>query len=166
MYTTIQDFITDWKEESANTLKVLSNITDEVKSIKEHENIRSIERLAWHITQTLSELPKSCGLIDVDPLGDKDMPSGVAEIANIYAQQSNNLVEIVKNKWKDKDLTNKIEVYGEVWEARKILSILIKHEIHHRGQMTVIMRLLNLPVPGVYGPSKEEWSNYGAEAQE
>jgi uncharacterized damage-inducible protein DinB len=166
MYSKIKDFITDWNEESANTLRVFSGIPNEVKSVKDHENIRSLERLAWHITQTVSEMPKSCGITDVDPLANKDVPTEFEEIVDLYSKHSKNLIEIVKEKWNDDDLTKKLEIYGEVWEARKILAVLIKHEIHHRAQMTVIMRLLNLSVPGVYGPSKEEWSKYGAEAQE
>jgi uncharacterized damage-inducible protein DinB len=59
-----------------------------------------------------------------------------------------------------------MKIYGQEWEGRKILSILVKHQIHHRAQMTVLMRLLNLKVPGLYGPAKEEWSQYGMEAQE
>jgi len=166
MYSKIEDFIADWKEESANTLKVLSAIPDEVKSVKDYKNIRSLERLAWHITQTITEMPKSCKLTDVDPLANKDVPADFKEIVDLYDKHSKNLIEIVKKKWKDNDLSKKIEVYGEVWEARKILSVIIKHEIHHRAQLTIIMRLLDLPVPGIYGPSKEEWTKYGAEAQE
>ena len=34
--------------------------------------------------------------------------------------------------------------------------VMLHHEIHHRGQMTVLMRQAGLPVPGVYGPAKDE----------
>lgn len=55
-------------------------------------------------------------------------------------------------KWTDSDLTKKIEMYGKQWEKRKILSVLVKHQTHHRGQMTILMRLQNIEVPGTYGP--------------
>lgn len=45
-----------------------------------------------------------------------------------------------------------------------LLSLFIKHLIHHRGQMTVLMRQAGLKVPGVYGPSKEKWSQMGMDA--
>jgi uncharacterized damage-inducible protein DinB len=166
MYSKIQDFVADWEEESANTLKMLSNIPEEVKSLKDHENVRSLERLAWHMTQTMTEMPKSCGMTDLDPLADMKVPETFKKIVDLYSKHSKNLTELLKEKFKDEDLPKKIKIYGEEWETRKILAVLIKHEIHHRGQMTVIMRLLDLSVPGVYGPSKEEWSKYGAEAQE
>jgi uncharacterized damage-inducible protein DinB len=46
------------------------------------------------------------------------------------------------------------------------LQALISHEIHHRGQMTVLMRQAGLKVPGIYGPAREEWAAYGMPAQE
>jgi uncharacterized damage-inducible protein DinB len=34
--------------------------------------------------------------------------------------------------------------------------MIMNHLIHHRGQLTVYLRLLNVPVPGLYGPSADE----------
>ena len=76
------------------------------------------------------------------------------------------MVKSIQTKWTDTDLMEGIEVYGQQWERRKILSVLVLHQTHHRGQITVLMRLEQLPVPGIYGPSKEEWSKYGMEAME
>ena len=41
------------------------------------------------------------------------------------------------------------------------LQVLVVHQAHHRGQMTVLMRQAGLEVPGVYGPSRQEWAAYG-----
>ena len=49
-------------------------------------------------------------------------------------------------------------MYGEKWRERKTLGVLVTHQIHHRAQLTVVMRLAGLKVPGVYGPAKEEWA--------
>jgi len=37
------------------------------------------------------------------------------------------------------------------------------HELHHRGQLTVLMRQAGLVVPGIFGPAQEEWTRYGME---
>jgi uncharacterized damage-inducible protein DinB len=42
-----------------------------------------------------------------------------------------------------------------------VLSIVLSHQTHHRGQMTVLMRQAGVPVPGMYGPSREEWEAMG-----
>jgi hypothetical protein len=41
--------------------------------------------------------------------------------------------------------------------------LLIKHIVHHRGQINVLMRLTGLKPFGVYGPPKEDWINLGVE---
>jgi len=166
MYLKINDFIEDWKVESESTIKIYSNISDEVMSNKDHENIRSLEKLAWHITQTLTELPKSCGITENDALENMEIPKSISEIISLYKLHSAKLIEVIQNKWTDNDLTKELKVYGQEWEARNILSMLVKHQIHHRAQMTVLMRMYDVKVPGIYGPSKEEWTQYGMDAQD
>jgi uncharacterized damage-inducible protein DinB len=56
-------------------------------------------------------------------------------------------------------------MYGEQWPRGTMLNALIAHQTHHRGQMTVLMRQAGVPVPGMYGPSKEEWAAMGMPAQ-
>ena len=45
-------------------------------------------------------------------------------------------------------------MYEEKWKRGMTLAIIISHQIHHRAQLTVVMRLNGLKVPGVYGPCK------------
>jgi uncharacterized damage-inducible protein DinB len=57
-------------------------------------------------------------------------------------------------------------MYGQEWPRRLVLSGLMHHESHHRGQMTVLMRQAGLKVPGVFGPAREEWAAYGMPTQD
>jgi len=166
MYRKIEDFIADWNSEVSATLKIFSNISEESKSNKAGENIRTLERLAWHITQTLTEMPARAGIIDHDILENVAIPATLSDIISLYKQHSEELTKLLQEKWSNVDLTEEIEVYGQKWERRKVLSVLVLHQTHHRGQMTTLMRLEKLPVPGIYGPSKEEWSKFGMEAME
>jgi uncharacterized damage-inducible protein DinB len=49
---------------------------------------------------------------------------------------------------------------GKVWFERPKVAVLrdmtLSHLIHHRGQLTVYLRLMNVPVPGAYGPTADE----------
>ena len=166
MYRKIEDFIEDWKAESEATIKVFTNISEEAKSEKRGEHIRSLERLAWHITQTLTEMPARAGILASDELEDKPIPATMKEIISTYSKFSSKLSDLIGEKWTDEGLIEKINVYGEPWERRKVLSVLVLHQVHHRGQMTTLMRMEGLPVPGIYGPSKEEWAKYGMKAME
>jgi len=166
MYRKIEDFIEDWKAEESATLKIFGSIPDSAKSKKASEHLRSLERLAWHITQTLTEMPSRAGIVEKDILEHDSIPPSFAEIISTYKKYSNELMENLQKKWTDDGLTDTVEMYGQQWEKRKILSVMVLHQVHHRGQMTALMRVLGLKVPGIYGPSKEEWGTYGMPAME
>ncbi len=166
MYRKIADFVADWKAEEGSTLKIFSKVSNEKISVKLSDNIRSLGQLAWHITQTLTEMPHKAGIIKEDYLEHEPLPVTFEEINSHYKKYSKKLIESLQKNWKDTDLTKVIELYGEKWEKRKVLSALINHQIHHRAQMTVLMRLQNMEVPGIYGPAKEEWLKFGMQPPE
>jgi uncharacterized damage-inducible protein DinB len=166
MYRIIEDFIIDWQVEENFTISIFSKLNDEILSNKVSPKIRSLGRLAWHITQTLTEMPFKAGIIDTDYLENTKIPSNINEIIDTYQKNSINLIDNLRNSWIDSDLMKIIEVYGQQWEKRKILSALINHQIHHRAQMTILMRLQNIEVPGIYGPSREEWKKFGMNPHE
>ncbi len=97
---------------------------------------------------------------------DTPLPSAVKEITDEYKRSSEGMLNAVKKEWKDESLLEEVNLYGQNWKKGKVLSVLVNHQTHHRGQLTVIMRLAGLKVPGVYGPAKEEWANMGMETQE
>lgn len=166
MYRSIDDFLKDWKNEEAFTLKIFEMITEQAKSSKVFGTVRSLERLAWHLTQTITEMGHRAGLLAEDMLEHQSLPGTMQEIADQYKASAELLCKSVKLKWTDSALGDKVPMYGEDWPKGQVLRVLIAHQSHHRGQMTVIMRILGLPVPGIYGPSREEWIGMGLEAQD
>lgn len=166
MYRHINDFIIDWKYETESTIKVLGNIIDSVRTNIIHEQVRSLERLSWHLTQTITEMGHRAGIFSEDFLEAQPIPASIEALTTLYTQYSEELAKTLPSKWTDSSLLETVEMYGEEWEKGKVLSVIIHHQIHHRGQMTVIMRMLDLRVPGVYGPSKEEWAELGMTAPE
>jgi uncharacterized damage-inducible protein DinB len=166
MYYKLSDFIEDWKYESEATLKVLGNLTDEVLTVKFNNEIRTAGRLAWHIVTTLGEMAHRTGLAFETVNENAPIPATANEIVDEYKRASDGMVKEIQAKWKDETLLLEDDMYGEMWAKGKTLGILVTHQIHHRGQLTVVMRLAGLKVPGVYGPAKEEWVNYGMQPQE
>ena len=63
-------------------------------------------------------------------------------------------------------LAEKVPMYGQEWARGMVLSVLMVHQTHHRGQMTVLMRQAGLRVPGIYGPAKEDWASMNMPPQE
>jgi uncharacterized damage-inducible protein DinB len=158
MYHTIKEFLDDWKNESEATLKVFSNLTDESLSQKITPKGRSLGRLAWHITATIGEMLNKTGLKFEELNDDNNFPHHAAAIIENYKSALNSLEEQLSKDWTDESLSEQINMYGEMWTKEAVLTSLVKHQIHHRAQMTVIMRAAGLKVPGIYGPSYEEWS--------
>jgi uncharacterized damage-inducible protein DinB len=163
MYTTIAEFIQEWNQEAASTQKVMDTLTDASLQQQVSPNGRTLGRIAWHITTSIPELFSHFG-IKMDMVKDSDtVPSSAKEIAESFRKVSADAAEAVKQQWTDESLKQVQNAFGRDLPNAAILSLLIKHIIHHRGQMTVLMRQAGLQVPGVYGPSKEEWSKLGME---
>jgi uncharacterized damage-inducible protein DinB len=161
MYSTINAFLTDWGYESQTTLNLLKNLTDESLNKVIHENVRTPGFLAWHIVHTLQEMPSKMGLkVDIKEQENYNNET-VKEIVDTYEKGAALLAEAVKNNWTDADLLKEDNMYGEMWKRGTTLSILVKHQAHHRAELVVLMRILGLPVIGAYGPTKEDWAKYG-----
>ena len=158
MYHTIKEFLDDWKYESESTVKIFSNLTDESLSQKITPKGRSLGRLAWHITATIGEMLNRTGLKFEELNDDINFPHHAALIIENYKAASKSLEEQLSKDWTDKSLSEQVNMYGEMWTKEAVLTSLVKHQIHHRAQMTVIMRAAGLKVPGIYGPAYEEWS--------
>jgi uncharacterized damage-inducible protein DinB len=166
MYRTVQDFIEDWQHESASTLKVMNALNDVSLQQKVSSEGRSLGSLAWHIVNTLGEMGSKAGLNIDAPDKHSAPPASASAIAAAYEHASQSISHSVHTQWDDAMLPEVLDMYGEKWSRGAVLYAIIKHEAHHRGQMTVLMRQANLKVPGVYGPSKEEWVTFGMQAPE
>jgi uncharacterized damage-inducible protein DinB len=166
MYRKTDDFIKNWGYESESTLKVFNAITNESLNKSFDGEVRKIGRLAWHITITIGEILGKAGL-QVDCAEEHSpVPNTIEEIIKAYQEASASLLVNVKKQWSDADLLTEVSMYGENWTKGTVLNILITHQAHHRGQLGILMRLCGLKVPGVYGPSKEEWAAWNMPAAE
>jgi uncharacterized damage-inducible protein DinB len=165
MYRRVDDFLAAWKTERAATLKLMETLTDNSLAQKVDPEGRTLGFIAWHLTVSIVEMANRAGLGLDGPAENADVPAAAAEIAATYRAASEQLAEKVGANWTDAVLEEEMNMYGENWKKGFILSVLVAHEVHHRGQMTVLMRQAGLRVSGVYGPSREEWAAYGMPAQ-
>ena len=165
MFRSLADFEQAWLFESESTLKLFRAVPDESRSQSVVTGGRSLAFLAWHITGTLGEMLRHAQIPNNLPDELTPLPATMAEIAESYRQAADALLPMVKAAWNDADLDTEIPMYGENWKKGFILTALISHQAHHRGQMTVLMRQAGLRVPGVAGPAKEEWAAYGMPEQ-
>jgi uncharacterized damage-inducible protein DinB len=162
MFRRVADFEKSWAADSEAMLKILRALTDASLGQSVDPGGRTLGRLAWHITGTLGEMPGHVGLKVDSPAYESDPPREAAAIAAAYEQASRSLLAQIK-QWDDATLDVEDDMYGQRWKRGFTLHALLEHQIHHRGQMTVLMRQAGLKVPGIYGPAREEWSRMGME---
>ena len=168
MFRKVEDFTKSWPHHRNSVINLLKQLTDASLHQAVCAGHRTIDRLCWHIIATIPEMMARTGLlIHFDGKWEK-MPDSLsaANIVDLYTQVSDELIKQIELNWNDDTLLVADDMYGEQWQRGLTLTILISHEIHHLGQLTVLMRQAGLPVPGLYGPSKEEWTQYNAPAPE
>lgn len=165
MYRTIADFLNDWKFESAATLRVLNALSPEALDQRAFEKGRSIRETAWHITATHNEMLGHAGLKIDGPSDDKNPPADLATIIATYEKAARSVAEQVEKEWYDAKLGKEVQMYGMTWTYGGTLSAFVHHELHHRAQIITLMRLAGLRVPGIYGPSLEEWTEMAESAE-
>lgn len=163
MFHTIKDFEYLWSQEIESTQKVFKHLTDKSLVQEFSPHVRTLGRLAWHITTTVPEMMKKTGLTIAGPNPDDPIPSSARAIFKSYNDAAISLLDQINATWNDAALAIEDDMYGEKWKRGNTLVALIHHQIHHRGEMIVLMRLAGLAVPGIYGPTREEWAKFGME---
>jgi uncharacterized damage-inducible protein DinB len=164
MFQSLDSFLKSWEYEANATQRLLKNLTD--GSLKQEITSQNwtLGRIAWHTVAAIHIIASNTNLTFEAPSKDWPVPTSAQFIADSYHQASDAFVQALKTQWVDKTLEERIDFLGQKISNGSLLMFLIQHQNHHRGQMTVLMRQAGLTVPGIYGPAKEEWANFGMEA--
>ncbi len=153
----------EMQEEAVATRKMLERIPDDKLSWKPHEKSMNMQNLAVHI----AELPAwvSMGLntseLDFEKMDYKSTPvSSTKDIVHLFEKSlATGLAALDKTKEEDLWPTWKMRSGDKilrVWTKYEVIRHAIAQTSHHRAQLGVYLRLLNVPVPGSYGPSADE----------
>jgi len=157
-------FIAELKSESNSTKKMLERVPIEKAGWKPHEKSFTLGRLATHVAEIPHWISR---IITID-----DWDFAVQGFTRQIAQSKEELMDIFQTKLNkaiaDLDALNDND-FNKTWIVRNgdqmrrempkkvaIRSWGFSHLIHHRGQLSVYLRLLDVPVPGMYGPSADE----------
>jgi uncharacterized damage-inducible protein DinB len=157
-----EPILAELKYEASSTRKVLERLPEAALSWKPHEKSRSLGELASHIAGIPGVFIAALAKDEFDRLKMKSPPATTAvEILNVFDEGTAGAVEWL-NQISDDNLRQSWRYkYGDrtIFEMPRLAVIRgmgLNHMIHHRGQLTVYLRLLNVPVPGMYGPSADE----------
>jgi uncharacterized damage-inducible protein DinB len=156
MYISVAEFVEDWGRESASSLKVMRGLTDASLSQRSDPEANTLGKIAWHMVVMIGASGAAAGLQVVAPQRGTEPPASASRIADTFETAASTMGEQASKKLTDGQLASEISLWGRTMTIASVLQGLIRHQIHHRGQMTVLMREAGLTVPSVYGPAREE----------
>ncbi len=151
------------EREKDNTLRVLKNLRNEDFGWKPHEKSMTVGQLANHIVE-LHNWVDFALTKDVFDFEKDYVPSnintvkGLIEVLNNDFEKNKKIIEsmdenVVFEQW---TLQSGQHIIAQLPKTGALRFIITNHLIHHRGQLTVYMRMLDIPVPGIYGPSADD----------
>ena len=156
--------INEIKHEGAQTKKLLERTPFEQFTWKPHERSMQLGKLAVHI----AEIPKwSSRILTSSEFDFTKANYKVAEVnstAELVQLSENNIQQAIEdfNSLTEEDLLTPWtfrrgeHIMFTMPRAAAIRTLAMNHLLHHRGQLSVYLRLLNIPIPGMYGPSADE----------
>lgn len=157
--------INEIKHEGANTRKMLSRVPDSQLSWKPHDKSRALMNIAKHVANIYTWVPRVLKTDGMDLA--KDTPaqapdfsvnSELLAILDKCIQDAVSHLEAASHEDMARPWTfsHGDHVIFTLPKAAVIRDMALNHTVHHRGQLSVYLRLLNVPVPGMYGPSADE----------
>jgi uncharacterized damage-inducible protein DinB len=156
--------IAELKHESALTRKILERVPTEKLQWKPHEKSMTLGRLATHVAEIPHWISEIINGEEFD-FANRGYKSPVVtsqeELVAICEAQTNQAIASLAGT--DEASLNKIwtvrngeQVFFQLPKKVAIRGWGLSHLYHHRGQLSVYLRLLDIPVPGMYGPSADE----------
>lgn len=151
------------QQEAETTRKMLSRIPDDKYSWQPHEKSMTIKQLATHIAELPSWITMALTTEELDFSVNPYTPADINNTASLLQLLENSVTdgmaslskateeELLPN-WTLRDGDQVYNIYTKYEVIRHALSQII----HHRAQLGVYLRLLNIPIPGSYGPSADE----------
>ena len=168
----IDAFLAELEHESATTRRLLERVPEEKMGWKPHEKSMTLSRLSGHI----AELPGWSKTILADDEFHIDresrhgyrahQPETTAELLRVHdenvagyrAAAEGVSDEHLRGHWR---MLGGGKVLLDLKRAVALRSFVMNHLIHHRGQLSVYLRLLDVPLPPTYGPTADDPGGFG-----
>lgn len=159
-----QTIVAELDREAVSTARILERVPADKLDWTPHAKSMALGQLAWHI----ASLPKNAAAMlrsgerDVANARPDPRPAQVGDIVEAFRQNVAELKELL-GATGDAVLLNERFAFkrnGEVLTSfpkiAMLRTVLLNHSYHHRGQLTVYLRLLDVPVPAMYGTTADE----------
>lgn len=161
--STIQMLLKEMDREALTTRKMLERVPSEKFDWQPHSKSMTLQRLATHVAELPTWVEMAILTDELDFAKNAYEPEVVADSAGLMDYFERSLArgretllkaneELLTQEW---TLRNGDQVY-EVSSKGEVIRMAYSQIIHHRAQLGVFLRLLEIPIPGSYGPSADE----------
>lgn len=159
-----EPIITELQHEAVSTRKMLERVPSDSFTWKPHEKSMTLGQLAGHVSELPSLIVPTLTLDELDfAAGDYKpfIPANASELVEKFDEHVTAAVNLLKTQsdeqmHKSWRLRSGEQVFFEGPRIAVLRALVLSHLIHHRGQLSVYLRLLNVPIPSIYGPSADE----------
>ncbi|HVF44558.1 MAG TPA: DinB family protein [Pyrinomonadaceae bacterium] len=152
------------RQEAATTRRLLERVPEDKLGWKPHEKSMTLGRLAGHVAELPSLLGPVLAAEGLDFASGQYVPLNATSVAELLEKFDKNISEGVEGlkgmddarafeKWR---LSSGDRVIFEGPRAAVVRGLVFNHVMHHRGQLSVYLRLLDVPLPSIYGPTADE----------
>ena len=164
-----QSLLPEFDHEMATTRKLLERVPDDKSAWKPHEKSFSMGNLAQHIGELVGWTTMTMSTTELDmapPGGESYKTPAFTSTAALLARFDQNVAEaraaIANASDADYMVGWSLKMGGQnlftIPRIGCVRTWVLNHVVHHRGQLSVYLRLNDIPVPSIYGPSADEQS--------
>lgn len=159
-----QTFIAELQHEAVSTRKMLATIPHEKNDWAPHEKSMKLGNLAAHVAEIASWMTMTMKTDELDFAKFDYKPFVAASTEDLVNFHDKNVTEAVATLEGCTDAD-----FMKMWTLRQgdnimftmpkvavLRSFVLSHLYHHRGQLSVYLRLLDVAIPGMYGPSADD----------
>jgi uncharacterized damage-inducible protein DinB len=159
-----QSIIPELQQETLQTKKMLEKVPYQKADWKPHEKSMNLWRLSTHISEIPSWITTTINTEEMDLGTWKYNPPQLKSTEELLQNLDKNTEEAIKTLRTASDehlmvnwtLRSGEHIILKMPRIAVIRSVGMNHLIHHRAQLSVFLRLLDVPVPGMYGPSADD----------
>lgn len=164
MDPTIEAMVNELSQEAAATRRLLERVPEGQLSWRPHAKSMTLGQLALHIASIPGDLSRLCQLEEFDASManfEPPMPTSQDQILSAFETGISDATRYLRTLTTDAAsspwrLTLRGQEVFTMPRAGLLRSLLLNHWYHHRGQLSVYLRLLDVPVPVIYGRSADE----------
>jgi uncharacterized damage-inducible protein DinB len=160
----IDGMLQELDQETQTTRRVLERVPDHQLAWRPHEKARTLGQLALHVAMVpggVAELVASPSPAQAPQFADDPSPESASELIPALDQSIAKAKKVLggMNDVTLMEMWRLMQGERELFAVPRVAmlrSVMLNHWYHHRGQLTVYLRELGVPIPSIYGPSADE----------